>query len=465
MSGSDVQDAPGRPDQGRLPDAGGRRLRAGHRERNVKSFERHYRLARQRRRRPRPSSAQLSRRSLGAAHHRCRRRQRRHRPGPARTVRGRSDQAGRSRRDSTAIRTTRSRPPVTQDGGSQHLGERTLRAGMKGHDVRVLQGYLTIVGYPTDRRRRLRPGHQGQRRSPFAAGPRVTANGVVTYAESLVLRQAVAAAHDRDRPGRARRRSTPTAPPPRRPARRRSCSEVIAAANQIIDKPYIYGGGHASWNDSGYDCSGSVSYALHGASLLSSPEDSTELESYGSAGPGQWITIYADAAPHVHVIVAGIAFDTAALRRPPPRRHRPALADTPTPRPTCLTAATTSSGTRPGSRAYAAVRSGGAQGPVAPRAPDAADQAAGERAAGADGLTVSIQATACPRWPSCTRSRRSTSTSATRSARSRRSGSRRARPRSTSRPRTRTTCASCSPSRTSSGCRSRPSTAAPAPAR
>jgi hypothetical protein len=91
--------------------------------------------------------------------------------------------------------------------------------------------------------------------------------------------------------------------------------EVIAAANQIIDKPYIYGGGHASFNDVGYDCSGSVSYALHGGGLLSSPEDSSELESYGSPGAGKWITVYANAG-HTWVVVAGIAFDTADFGGP-----------------------------------------------------------------------------------------------------------------------------------------------------
>jgi hypothetical protein len=86
--------------------------------------------------------------------------------------------------------------------------------------------------------------------------------------------------------------------------------EVIAAANKIAYKPYVYGGGHANWNDSGYDCSGSVSYALHGANLISAPEDSTQLESYGAGGRGQWITVYADSG-HAFVVVAGLAFDTA----------------------------------------------------------------------------------------------------------------------------------------------------------
>lgn len=85
---------------------------------------------------------------------------------------------------------------------------------------------------------------------------------------------------------------------------------VVAAGNRIIHTSYCYAGGHGSWKSSCYDCSGSVSYALHGAHLLSSPEDSTELESYGAPGKGKWITIYADAS-HTFIVVAGRAFDTA----------------------------------------------------------------------------------------------------------------------------------------------------------
>jgi hypothetical protein len=90
---------------------------------------------------------------------------------------------------------------------------------------------------------------------------------------------------------------------------------VVAAANQIIDKPYQYGGGHGSFSSPGYDCSGSVSYALHGGGLLASPEDSTDLESYGVPGPGQWITIYANAG-HAFMVVAGRGFDTANYSGP-----------------------------------------------------------------------------------------------------------------------------------------------------
>ncbi|HUB35773.1 MAG TPA: peptidoglycan-binding protein, partial [Solirubrobacteraceae bacterium] len=90
-------------------------------------------------------------------------------------------------------------------------------------------------------------------------------------------------------------------------------SRVIAAGDEIATRPYVYGGGHGSFQSEGYDCSGSVSYALHGAGLLSSPEDSTGLESYGDAGPGKYITIYAN-AEHAFMVVDGKRFDTVALQ-------------------------------------------------------------------------------------------------------------------------------------------------------
>jgi peptidoglycan hydrolase-like protein with peptidoglycan-binding domain len=88
-------------------------------------------------------------------------------------------------------------------------------------------------------------------------------------------------------------------------------ARVIAAADEIATRPYVYGGGHGSFQSVGYDCSGSVSYALHGGGLLSSPEDSTALESYGEAGPGRYITIYAD-AEHAWMTIDGRRFDTVA---------------------------------------------------------------------------------------------------------------------------------------------------------
>ncbi len=88
-------------------------------------------------------------------------------------------------------------------------------------------------------------------------------------------------------------------------------AQVIAAANEIATRPYVFGGGHGSFQSVGYDCSGSVSYALHGGGLLSSPEDSSGLESYGEAGPGRYITIYAN-AEHAWMTIDGRRFDTVA---------------------------------------------------------------------------------------------------------------------------------------------------------
>jgi len=84
---------------------------------------------------------------------------------------------------------------------------------------------------------------------------------------------------------------------------------IIAAGNRIAGKPYKYGGGHGRWNDTGYDCSGSVSYALHGAGLLSSALTSGGFMSWGSAGRGRWVTIYATPG-HMYMVVAGRRFDT-----------------------------------------------------------------------------------------------------------------------------------------------------------
>jgi cell wall-associated NlpC family hydrolase len=89
-------------------------------------------------------------------------------------------------------------------------------------------------------------------------------------------------------------------------------AQVIAAGNAIATLPYVWGGGHGSFHDSGYDCSGSVSYALAAAGLLSSPLDSTGFESWGDPGPGQWITVYANAG-HAFMVVDGWRFDTVAL--------------------------------------------------------------------------------------------------------------------------------------------------------
>ena len=143
-------------------------------------------------------------------------------------------------------------------------------------------------------------------------------------------------------PPRQRARSTappaacPSAP---RPIRSRSCScrarlpatwtgwrrprcrcprpiqEIIWAGNELIGLPYIYGGGHASFISPGYDCSGTVSFALHGANLLQTPEDSSEFEAWGSHGVGRWVTIFANPG-HAYMTVAGLRLDTSSADDP-----------------------------------------------------------------------------------------------------------------------------------------------------
>jgi hypothetical protein len=92
-------------------------------------------------------------------------------------------------------------------------------------------------------------------------------------------------------------------------------SRVIRAGTRIAHKPYKYGGGHGSFVDSGYDCSGSVSYALHGGGLLSVPKDSSEFMSWGAPGKGRYITIYANPG-HAYMVVHGRRFDTTGAGGP-----------------------------------------------------------------------------------------------------------------------------------------------------
>ncbi|HEX6455326.1 MAG TPA: hypothetical protein VF009_02260 [Solirubrobacterales bacterium] len=108
--------------------------------------------------------------------------------------------------------------------------------------------------------------------------------------------------------------------PPDAPA---AVKRVIAAANQIRHRPYVWGGGHSSWLSRGYDCSGAVSYALHGAGLLDVTMVSGQLADWGEAGPGRWITVYAN-SQHVFMVVAGLRFDTRGDRPglSGPRWHR-----------------------------------------------------------------------------------------------------------------------------------------------
>ena len=101
---------------------------------------------------------------------------------------------------------------------------------------------------------------------------------------------------------------------------------VIAAANRIRTRPYIWGGGHGRWWDRGYDCSGAVSFALRGGALLDSPLVSGSLARWGSPGSGRWITVYANAG-HAYAVIAGLRWDTSGNTRGTGPRWHPDMAD------------------------------------------------------------------------------------------------------------------------------------------
>jgi hypothetical protein len=98
----------------------------------------------------------------------------------------------------------------------------------------------------------------------------------------------------------------------------RAVVRAIRAGNKLQNKPYLYGGGHKSFVDTAYDCSGAVSFALHGGKLLSSPLPSGSLMSWGMAGAGRWITVYANAG-HAYAVIAGLRLDTSGTGGRGPR--------------------------------------------------------------------------------------------------------------------------------------------------
>jgi len=211
---------------------------------------------------------------------------------------------------SKAGKTARKRSPL-----SAHLGQRTLRRGAHGHDVRVLQAYLSKAGFATPVVGTFGPLTESNVRA-FERAQGLRADGIVSRADATVLRKVVAgvvtppAAPGPPPPPPAfatLRADGTAAAPASAPAAVRA---AIAAANQIASTPYLWGGGHARWDDKGYDCSGSVGFALHGAGLLDASEDSTGFESYGEPGPGRWITLYAN-ADHVYAVIAGLRYDTS----------------------------------------------------------------------------------------------------------------------------------------------------------
>jgi cell wall-associated NlpC family hydrolase len=142
--------------------------------------------------------------------------------------------------------------------------------------------------------------------------------GEIPRKEALVRSLNMLAAETSDPAGTATLFGGVAFAPPGAPA---AVQGAISAANVISQTPYVWGGGHSSWYASGYDCSGAVSFALHGGGLLSQPLTSGQLESYGLPGPGRWITIFANAT-HAYAVIAGLRWDTVGdARGTGPRWH------------------------------------------------------------------------------------------------------------------------------------------------
>jgi len=224
-------------------------------------------------------------------------------------------------------------PSAASAKRSYSLGDRVLKLGKRGHDVRVLQRYLGRAGAPTSvdgvfgrgtrtavkrfERSQLRRADGKVSRSDARALRDVVANGgaimsSATTGGAMPTMQEIQAAEDAPLklgPGmKAKVGSDGLAiAPAAAPA---AIKAVIAAGNKIALKPYIYGGGHGKWEDAGYDCSGSVSYALHGGALLNSPLPSGDFMDWGAAGYGQWITLFANGG-HIYAVIAGLRFDTS----------------------------------------------------------------------------------------------------------------------------------------------------------
>jgi peptidoglycan hydrolase-like protein with peptidoglycan-binding domain len=235
---------------------------------------------------------------------------------------------------------------------SPRLGQRVLRSGSHGSDVRSLQRLLARSGFrvtadgaygPGTRRavrrfqkvatldvtgvadavtiRLLRQAAKSVVKAPAGAG--AGPDGGITFdsappaapaapGAATATATAPAGGAPSTPPGRATLAGdgTAVAPADAPPA----IVAMIAAANRIATTPYRYGGGHASFDDTAYDCSGSVSYALHGAGLLDRTMVSGDLATWGQVGTGRWVTIYAN-DEHVYMYIAGLRFDTSGQRQ------------------------------------------------------------------------------------------------------------------------------------------------------
>jgi peptidoglycan hydrolase-like protein with peptidoglycan-binding domain len=206
--------------------------------------------------------------------------------------------------------------PDNPDTDHHSLGDRIpVKRGMSGHDIKVLQDFLTRAGFKVSVDGEFGASTEKAVKKFETAQSRAV-DGMMDAADIDALRTVAGeddpgagtmptqlAPGDTAQIGSDGLAIAPASAPPQVQA-------IIAAGNQIASKPYKYGGGHGKWNDSGYDCSGSVSYALHGAGLLEDALPSGDFTDWGDPGPGQWVTLYAKSS-HMFMVVAGIRFDTS----------------------------------------------------------------------------------------------------------------------------------------------------------
>jgi peptidoglycan hydrolase-like protein with peptidoglycan-binding domain len=217
----------------------------------------------------------------------------------------------------------------TGEPSHSRLGDRIpLKSGMSGRDIRLLQRYLRRAGFRTAvdgdfGRGTARTVRRFEREAERPVNGWVDAGDIDALVSLVDGDTGVAPA-------------TPTEPAPLGPGEKatvgkdglaiapeaapQAVKDIIAAGNAIAKKPYRYGGGHGKWNDTGYDCSGSVSYALHGAGLLDQPLTSGDFTRWGERGAGRWVTIYGNSG-HVYMIVAGLRFDTSGRQQDGTRWH------------------------------------------------------------------------------------------------------------------------------------------------
>ena len=204
---------------------------------------------------------------------------------------------------------------LTADAAGAGYATRTLQVGSSGSDVRALQRYLDQAGYDTTADGAFGPA---TRRSviSFESAEQRRANGRASRTEQRMVRARASAAAPTEPQAPAGDKAYLTSDgvavaPDSAPD---EVKAIIEAGNAIATKPYKYGGGHGRWNDTGYDCSGSISYVLHAAGLLDRALDSTDFMSWGERGRGTWVTIRTNPS-HAYMIVAGLRFDTSARKQ------------------------------------------------------------------------------------------------------------------------------------------------------